>query len=136
MSSTVRDGSPFTTTRSACLPAAIVPIFASRPRYFAPFSVATEIASSGREPAVDEQLDLALIGEAGNHAAAAGRIGAGESAGRRRSRRRARAPCLSGTASCRAIAGSAARDRTRCWNCSRSGAIEHVEAAAASAGPA
>jgi len=46
----VFDGSPATTTRSACLPAAIEPIFASRPRNFAPFSVPMVIASSGVNP--------------------------------------------------------------------------------------
>src|SRR5438132_2111029 len=41
---TSRDGSPSTTTRSACLLAAIVPTRASRPRYFAPLNVAILIA--------------------------------------------------------------------------------------------
>src|SRR4029078_11253556 len=48
-SAIVFDGSPSMTTRSACLPAAIDPTRASRPRYVAPLSVEMRIASSGGE---------------------------------------------------------------------------------------
>src|SRR5580765_4214930 len=44
-------GLPSSTTRSACLPVAIVPMRASRPRYLAPFDVPIAIASSGVNPA-------------------------------------------------------------------------------------
>ena len=47
----VVDGSPSITRRSACLPATIDPVRAPRPRYVAPFSVPTLIASSGVSPA-------------------------------------------------------------------------------------
>src|SRR3974390_3574606 len=51
MSSIFFDGSPLTTTRSACLPAAMVPMRSNSPRNCAPFAVAIWIASTGVNPA-------------------------------------------------------------------------------------
>src|SRR5271163_4495724 len=68
ISSMFLEGSPLISTRSACLPAAI------------PRAVLRGDLNGldGSESRLDEQLDFALIAEAGEDAAVAGRIGPGE----------------------------------------------------------
>jgi len=60
------------------LPTARLPTRLSRPRYFAPLSVPIVIASSGVKPDSTSNSQLPLIRIAGNDAATAGRIGAGD----------------------------------------------------------
>src|ERR1039457_6337260 len=86
MSSIFFDGSPLITTRSACLPGAIVPMRSDSPRNCAPLAVATWIASTGVNPAPTprwnppppQQLTRPLIAEARDHATHAGRVKPGE----------------------------------------------------------
>ena len=64
-SAIVVDGSPFTIDEVRLLAGGDrADRRSSRPRYVAPFSVPIVIASSGVKPCFDEQLELALVGEA------------------------------------------------------------------------
>ena len=78
MSAIVVEGSPSMTTMSACLPTRN----RSDPRVAAEILRAVQRADRDRferrETGLDQQLDLPLIGEAGDDAARAGRIGAGD----------------------------------------------------------
>ena len=66
------------TTRSACLPAAIEPTRAARPRIRGAVQRADADRLERREARLDEQLELPLVRVPGNDSAAAGRIGAGD----------------------------------------------------------
>ena len=91
------------------------------PRYFAPFSVPIVIASSGVKPASTSSSICRWLRVAGDDAAAAGRIGAGDEQCRPLARTRARAPSPSGTASRRStvlFCARALRSSARTARCS------------------
>jgi len=89
------DGSPLITTRSAFFPAAMDPIWLSRPRYTAPFRVAILMASTGENPA-STVTRFALIAETRNYISAP--VGSGPAAaGLLPPRKRARVPYRAGT---------------------------------------
>ena len=71
-------GLPFTIIRSACLPTAIEPMRESSPRNLAPLKRGDLDGFDWREACFDQQFDFAQIAEAGDYAAVAGWVEAGE----------------------------------------------------------
>src|SRR6266404_5142210 len=68
------EGSPCSTTMSAALPGAIVPILSSSPRIRRRSKWRCEWGLERREACLDEKFHFALVAESGDHAAVSGGI--------------------------------------------------------------